>query len=536
MTMATMQAMMRRDFNQGRSAVYAENGAAATAHPMASLAALDVLRAGGNAVDAAIAAIALLCVIEPQATGIGGDCFVLLSKNGAAPIGLNGSGRAPAAATLDAFRDQGVKEIQVESPQAVTIPGAIDAWCRLLEDHGTKSIDELLQPAIRAASEGYVVTPRVAADWKRLAGKLARDPHTKGRYLPAGRPPVAGERIALPELAETLRRIGREGRDGFYRGPVAEDIVSRLRELGGLHTLDDFARNAPDYVTPLSSRYRGYDIYEIPPNGQGITAQVILNVLAGYDYGADLYSEADCIHLMAEAAKAAYARRDALLGDPDFSDIPVAQLLSAAEAEAIRATISLDAAGEPAVGERFEHTDTTYLTVVDRDRNAVSFINSLFSGFGTGIMGPRSGVLLQNRGSSFRMIEGHPNMIGPRKRPMHTIIPGMLGRDGRAVMPFGVMGGHFQPVGHALLVTGMLDRGLDPQDAIAAPRSFAHEGELRLEPTIPEEVAEDLRERGHKVLRTAEPLGGGQAIWIDDARGVLVAGSDPRKDGCAMGY
>lgn len=528
--------MMRRDFNQGRSAVYAENGAAATAHPMASLAALDVLRGGGNAVDAAIAAIALLCVIEPQATGIGGDCFVLLSKNGSPPIGLNGSGRSPAGADLDAFRAQGVTEIEVESPQAVTIPGAIDAWCRLLADHGTKSIDEVLQPAIRAACEGYIVTPRVAADWRRLEGKLARDPHTSTRYLPQGRPPVAGERIALPELGETLKRIGREGRDGFYRGPVAEDIVGRLRELGGLHTLDDFALNKPDYVTPLASSYRGYDVYEIPPNGQGITAQVILNVLSGYDYGSDLYSEADCIHLMAEAAKAAYARRDALLGDPDFVDIPIAQLLSMAEAEAIRAKISLDSVSAPPIVDRFEHSDTTYLTVVDRDRNAVSFINSLFSGFGTGIMGPRSGVLLQNRGSSFRMIEGHPNMIAPRKRPMHTIIPGMLGRAGQAVMPFGVMGGHYQPVGHSLLVSGMIDRGLDPQDALAASRSFAYDGELRLEPTIGEDVADELRERGHKIVRTNEPLGGGQAIWIDHERGVLIAGSDPRKDGCAYGY
>ena len=528
--------MGQRDFNQGRSAVYAENGAAATAHPAASLVALDVLRAGGNAVDAAIAAVALLCVIEPQATGIGGDCFVLFSIKGGPPIGLNGSGRSPAKATIDTFRAQGIREISVESPQAVTIPGAVDAWCRLLADYGTKSIDELLQPAIRAATEGYVVAPRVAADWSRMRDKLARDRYASARYLPQSRSPAAGERMVFPELAETLKRIGKQGRDGFYRGYVAEDLVERLGALGGTHTLDDFEKDAPDYVTALTSPYRGYDVSEIPPNGQGITAQIMLNVLSGYDFGSESYSEADRIHLLAEVSKAAYARRDALLGDPDFADIPVAQLLSGDEAAAIRAKINIDTASTPELSRRIEHTDTTYLTVVDRDLNAVSFINSLFAGFGTGILGPRSGVLLQNRGSSFRMIDGHPNMIAPRKRPMHTIIPGMLCRDQKPVLSFGVMGGHFQPVGHSILVTGMLDRGLDPQEAISAPRSFAYDGELRLEPTISQEVAADLHGRGHRVVRTAEPLGGGQAIWIDDERGVLVAGSDPRKDGCALGY
>ena len=528
--------MTRRDFYTGRSAVYAENGAAATAHPLATLAALDVLRAGGNAVDASIAAMALLCVIEPQSTGLGGDCFVIYSKGGKGkPIGLNASGRAPAAATLDWYREQGIDEIKVETPHSVTIPGAVDGWCRLLEDHGTKSLEELLQPAIRAAEEGFIVAPRVAHDWHKLASKLSLDPNTKARFLPDGRAPKAGERHAQPELAETLKRVAKEGRDGFYEGPVAEDLVSRLRELGGLHTAEDFARSEPTYVEPIAINYRGYDVYEIPPNGQGITAHIILNVLNGYSFGDDRYSDADRVHLLAEASKAAYARRNALIADPDFVDVPIERLRSAAEAEAIRSRISLDRAAPQEDIERFVHSDTTYLTVVDRDRNAISFINSLFSGFGSGIMGPRSGVMLQNRGSSFRLIEGHPNVIEPGKRPMHTIIPGMLGKGDRMVMPFGVMGGHFQPVGHSILITGMLDLGYDPQDALAFPRSFAYEGELRLEAPIPQEVADDLQGRGHKVVRQ-DPVGGGQAIWMDHDRGVLIAGSEPRKDGCALGY
>ncbi|MCF3935696.1 gamma-glutamyltransferase [Acuticoccus sp. M5D2P5] len=527
---------MRRDFNVGRSAIYAENGAAATAHPMATLAAVDVLRSGGNAVDAAVAAMALLCVIEPQATGLGGDCFAIYSKGSSGkPIGLNASGRAPAAATVDWYREHGIDEIQVETPHAVTIPGAVDGWCRLIEDHGTKSIGELLQPAIRAAEDGFIVAPRVAYDWDKLTSKLALDPNTSARFLPGGRAPKVGERHVQPELAWTLKCVAKDGRNGFYRGPVAEDIVNRLRELGGLHTMDDFDASEPTYVEPISTTYRGHQVYEIPPNGQGITALIILNVLSGFDLTDPSLSLADRVHLLAEASKAAYLRRDALIGDPTMVDVPVERLLSAEEADRIRASISLDRAGTPAPVDPFVHSDTTYLTVVDKDRNAISFINSLFSGFGSGIMGPKSGVMLQNRGTSFRIKEGHPNAIAPRKRPMHTIIPAMLGKGDTMMMPFGVMGGHFQPVGHTNVVTGMLDLGLDPQDALAAPRSFAYDGELRLEATFSDAVAQDLQDRGHKVVRQ-EPVGGGQAIYIDHERGTLIAGSEPRKDGCAIGY
>jgi gamma-glutamyltranspeptidase / glutathione hydrolase len=327
--------MRERDFFTGRSVVVAENGMAATAHPQATLTAVDVLRAGGNAVDAAIAAMAHLCVIEPHATGLGGDAFVIVAKEGQKPIGLNGSGRAPAAATLGWYREHGITEIEVPTAHAVTVPGAVDAWCRLLADHGSKSLDELLRPAIHAARAGFPVAPRVAHDWRGLVGKLARDPVTAARFLPQGRAPLMGEHFVQPELARTLEEIAAKGRAGFYEGWVAEDLVARLKARGGLHELSDFAANVPTYVTPLAVGYRGFEVLELPPNGQGLIAQIMLNVLSGYEYGSSSYSEADRIHLLAEAAKAAYARRDALVGDPDHVDVPVERLLSAHEADRI---------------------------------------------------------------------------------------------------------------------------------------------------------------------------------------------------------
>jgi len=531
-----MRASPIRDFNVGRSAAYAESGMVATAHPQATLAALDVLRRGGNAIDAAVTAIAVLSVIEPQSTGIGGDCFAIYAPKAGKPIGLNGSGRAPAGAHVGWYQERGIAKIEVQSPHAVTVPGAVDAWCRLVEDHGTMSMAEILAPAIRFAEEGFVVTPRVAHDWKIGEEKLAGDADAASVYLPGGRPPAVGEKHRQPALGATLRRIGERGRAGFYEGPVAEDIVAKMTALGGLHALDDFAAQRCEYVDPISTRYRGYDVHEIPPNGQGIGALMILNVLQGFDLGSDHWSEADRVHLLAEAAKAAYWRRDSYVADQRFASVPIDRLLSSQEAESIRARIALDKAQPAAFYNGAEHKDTTYLCVVDKDRNAVSFINSLFAGFGSGILAPRSGVLLQNRGCGFRVEEGHPNCIAPGKRPLHTIIPGMLTKDGRAVMPFGVMGGHYQSVGHADLISNILDRGDDPQEAIERPRSFAYNGELQLEPPYGEAVADDLRGRGHAVSWYETPVGGCQAIWIDHDKGVLVGGSEKRKDGCALGY
>ena len=525
-----------RDFNvPGRSAAMAANGMAATSHPMGTLAALDVLRAGGNAVDAALAAVAMLSVVEPAMTGVGGDCFVLYSKQGAPPLALNGSGRAPAKAHVEWYVEHGIREIQVPTPHAVTIPGAVDAWCLLNREHGTKPLAELVEPAARAAEEGYLVTPRVALDWHRNQAKL-RDPFAARLFLPNGRPPLPGDRIKNAPLAATLRRIGRGGREAFYDGPVMRDILGRLQELGGLHEAEDFAVQRANWVTPITASYRGYDVYECPPNGQGLTALLILRILEGYALGGEAFGEADRVHLLAEATKRAYAVRDAYICDPEQVPVDVAGFLSDTWAEEARGGIRLDQVAPGTYWGGSEHKDTTYFCVVDRDGNAISFINSIFSAFGSGIVAPESGILLHNRGTGFRAIPGHPNAIAPRKRPMHTIIPGMLCKDGRAVMPFGVMGGQYQAVGHAHFLHRMLDRGMDPQQAADAPRSFAFQGVLQMEQANPEPVIADLMARGHRIERLDVPIGGCQAIWIDRDRGILIGGSEPRKDGMALGY
>jgi gamma-glutamyltranspeptidase / glutathione hydrolase len=525
-----------RDFNiPGRSAAMAENGMAATSHPMATSAALDVLRSGGNAADAAIAAVAMQCVVEPESTGIGGDCFILYSREGALPVALNGSGRAPARAAVEWYVERGIGEIGVQTPHAVTVPGAIDAWCLFNREYGTRPLAELLEPAARAAENGYVVTPRVAADWRRAQEKL-RDPVTAGLFLPGGKPPGIGDKMRNPPLAATLRRIGRDGREAFYDGPVMHEIVGRLQSLGGLHEEEDFAAQRSDWVEPIHASYRGYEVYECPPNGQGMAALMILRMLAGYALDGESFSEADRLHLLAEASKAAYWVRDNFICDPEHVPVDVADFLSEARAERARRTIRLDRAMPGPNWGEIEHKDTVYLCTVDRDGNACSFINSLFSAFGTGILAPQSGVLLHNRGTGFRTIPGHPNAIAPRKRPLHTIIPGMLVKDGRAVMPFGVMGGHYQAVGHAHFIHRLLDRGMDPQQAAEQPRLLPLNGVLQLERTIPEPIVADLAHRGHQIVTAEVPLGGCQAIWIDRERGVLIGGSEPRKDGLALGY
>jgi gamma-glutamyltranspeptidase / glutathione hydrolase len=525
-----------RDFVQPRrSAAIAANAMAATSHPLATLTALDVLRAGGNAVDAAIATAAVLNVTEPQMTGIGGDCFVIYCPKGKAPIALNGSGRAPMKATVDWYQGHGIRAIEMETPHAVSVPGAVDAWCRLLQDHGTKDMAALLAPAIKLAEEGHAVTPRVAADFAHSFPKQARDPDTARVFAPEGRPIGLGETLRQPALAATLRRIGKAGRAGFYEGPVAEEIVAKLNRLGGLHTLEDFALQKCDYVTPISTTYRDHQLFECPPNGQGLGALMILKTLQGYALGGTQFSDADRIHLLAEAAKATYRARDAFFADPRQVKVDVERFLSDAYTASVQAKITLDRASDPVMWDEVAHKDTVYFAIVDRDGNAISFINSLFADFGSGILVPDCGVLLHNRAISFRIDARHPNCIAPGKRPMHTIIPAMLMREGRAVMPFGVMGGHFQSIGHAHILMQMLDRGLDPQEAAEAPRSFAFDGLLALETTVPDAIAQDLARRGHRVAR-AGALGGCQAIWIDHGKGCLIGGSDPRKDGCALGY
>ena len=525
-----------RDFSlPGRSALYASQAAVATSHPLAAQAALEVLRRGGNAVDAGIAAVALLGIVEPQMTGVGGDCFALYLPAGAAlPIALNGSGRAPAAAHAEWFQERGIATLDPHGANAVTLPGAVAAWCTLLAAHGTCGLDELLQPAIDAAERGVPVAPRVAFDWARDA-RLLRGDTARRLFLVDGHAPAAGIVHRQPEMARTLREIARHGHAGFYEGWVADDLVATLREAGGLHTLADLAATQPEFVTPISTTYRGHQVFECPPNGQGLAVLMMLNVLSESGLDIASLSDVDRIHLFAEIGKQAYLHRDALFCDPGQAEVPVAHLLSRAWARRQREAIDMARAGTPTVWPGVGHQDTVYLSVVDRDGNALSLINSIFHPFGSTIAAPRSGVLLQNRGAGFSLRPGHPNVIAPSKRPMHTIIPGLLMKDGRLAASFGVMGGQYQASGHVALLSNVLDRGLDPQAALDAPRSFAFGAELDLESGIPSSLDAELVRRGHRVTRSGQPIGGGQMI-LRDPRGVLVAGSDPRKDGCALGY
>jgi len=521
----------------GRSPVRATEAMVATSHPLASAAALNLLKNGGNAIDAAICAAAVLAVVEPQSTGIGGDCFVLYAPKGQGkPLAFNGSGRSPAAAKLDWYLQKGFTAVPTYGPHAVTVPGAIDAWCRLHADHGRKDFAEILAPAIHYAENGYVVHDRVASDWHETAEQLTQDANAKRILLPGGKAPQAGDVHRQPELAGTLKTIAKEGRAGFYEGRVAADMVDYLKSLGGLHELSDFAATKGDYVEPVTSNYRGVDLFQLPPNNQGLTALLMLNILTGFDLGALDPLGAERLHLEVEAGRLAYRDRDAFIADPQQVKVPVDKLLAKDYAAKLTARIQRDRAATDLPPPLMQGSDTVYLSVVDRDRNAVSFINSTYYSFGSGLVSPKTGVVLQNRGSSFKLDAKHPNCIAPNKRPMHTIMPGFAMKDGKALMPYGVMGGDYQPFGHVHFLTNVLDFGLDPQAALDQARVFYSGGRVQVERSVAAASIAGLQARGHAVEVSPEPLGGGQAIRIDWQKGTLTGGSDPRKDGCAMGY
>jgi gamma-glutamyltranspeptidase/glutathione hydrolase len=521
--------MQERDYiSPGRSTAIAENGMAATSHPSATMAAIDVLRAGGNAMDAALAAVAVQCVVEAEATGIGGDCFAIIAPAGGPITAFNGSGWTPAGFSAEALRDDGLTSIPETSPHAVTVPGAIDGWCQLSERFGSWPLDRVLAPAVAFAEEGFRITGRVAWDWRRFRDRITHHPPASAQFLPGGTEPMTGDRFALPALGRTLRAVGERGRSAFYEGAAAAEMVATLRELGGTHTLADFAEYRGFFTEPISARFRGRQVYECPPNGQGLTALLIARILEGFDLSDGAVSEADRVHLLAEASKAAYRHRDLLIADPGHVRLSAEEVLGDAFVDNLRGRIRLDRASEPAVWDFPNHRDTVCLSVVDKDRNVVSFINSLFASFGSGIYAPGPGVLFHNRGSGFTLAPGHPNEAGPRKRPLHTLIPGLVSADGVPTLPFGVMGGHFQAVGHAHFLSHLYDRGFDPQLSNEAPRSFAYDGRLILEPGFGEAVRADLAARGHDTRWSSDPIGGCQAILIDHARGVLIGSSDHR--------
>lgn len=525
-----------RDFQlPGRSAVYASNGMCATSHPLAAKTAIAILEAGGNAVDAAIAGAVLLGICEPQMTGLGGDCFVLVKPAGSEKIvALNGSGRAPAGLSAAAMRARGEKVVPPQGVEAITIPGAVDAFCRLSSDWGKIGLAQTLAPAIRYAEEGVPVAPRVARDW------ALAEPTLKGvarnLYLTGGKVPVIGQLFRAPGQAEVLRRIAAKGRDGFYSGEVADDMVASLQALGGSHTLADFEATACTYSEPVCGTYRGFELVEHPPNGQGVTAILLGNILQASDIARLDPFGAKRAHLEAEAAILAHAASDRFLADPDHMT-RLDHLLSPATGARLAALIDPDRAGS-APGPRTEavHRDTVYITVVDRDRMAVSLIYSIYWSFGAGFASDKFAINFQNRGAGFILTDGHPNEAAGGKRPTHTIIPAMLRQNGRVIMPFGVMGGTYQPTGHIRVLSNLADFGMDLQSALDAPRSFMGEGDgMEVERGYAPEVRTALVAMGHRVNTPQTPLGGAQAIWMEGT-GALIGASDPRKDGCALGY
>jgi gamma-glutamyltranspeptidase / glutathione hydrolase len=529
---------MRSFHFPGRSPVYARRAMCATSHPLASLTAIETLKAGGNAVDAAIATAAVLAVVEPQMTGIGGDCFAIIAKPGQKKlIGLNAAGRAPKAATAAWLAKQNLPRIEPNSVHAVTVPGAIDGWARLLEDHGTMPFDRLLAPAIELAERGYVVTPRVAADWARNAAKLRANAGAKKNLLKGGAAPRVGEIMKLPALAKTLSAIARQGRNGFYGGAVAKDMVGELKALGGLHTLEDFAEQRANYVAPISVSYRGVELCELPPSNQGIVALIMLKMLERIGKpAADPVSVERC-HLLMEAARLAFAMRDAFVADPDMGDVPVQHMLDdevignlVARIDARKRRPQLGPIPQP-VG-----SDTVCFSIVDEKGLAVSFINSLFDDFGSGLATAKTGVMFHNRGKGFVTNPKHPNCIAPRKRPLHTLVPAMVLKGGKPYMAFGVMGAHFQPMGHVYVMSNIFDYGMDPQEAIDCPRVFFEGDAILAEESVPASVVAGLEGLGHRVQRRAMPWGGGQIVVMDGDKGILVGASDGRKDGLALGY
>jgi gamma-glutamyltranspeptidase/glutathione hydrolase len=524
----------------GRSIVRSEHGMVASSQPLASQVGLEVLKRGGNAVDAAIAMAAVLNVTEPMMTGVGGDMFALVywSKTGELKA-LNASGRAPRALNLDYFAKKGIKSMPITGMEPITVPGAFDGWVTLLEKYGTMKLADLLAPAIEYAENGFPVMEKCARDWAGTTDKLRKTPAASSNYLIDGRAPRAGEIFRQKNLARTLRTLARGGRDAFYKGEVGRAIVDYCQKNGGFLSMQDLAQHKSEWVDPIATDYRGYKVYECPPNGQGLTALLALNILEGFDLASmnarpDLY-----YHTLIEAMKLAFADRNRYIADPAFAKVPVRQLLSKEYAASRRALINPERAiADPEAGVVTGESDTTYFTVVDKDRNAVSFINSLFEEFGSGIVAGDTGIVLHDRGSGFSLDPKHPNHIEPGKRPFHTLIPAMVFKDGKLFMSFGVMGGAIQPQGHVQVLTNIIDLGMNLQQAIEAPRFRYQSGNrVILEDAMTEPIISSLIAKGHRrATQSGASMGGGQAIMIDPATGALMGGSDPRKDGMALGY
>jgi gamma-glutamyltranspeptidase/glutathione hydrolase len=534
--------------NRDRSAVVAQGGMVCASQPLAALIGVDVLKAGGTCVDAALATNAALGLMEPASCGIGGDLFAIAwVEKDRRLYGLNASGRAPAAWTLEKARGLGLQRIPRQSPLSWSVPGCVSGWHALSERFGRLGLARVLAPAIEYARAGFPVSPVIASHF--TSWRDGEYPHLGAVYHPGGRAPGYGDVFQNPLLAASYERIARDGPAGFYEGETAERIVAKSRELGGHMSLEDLRSHRADWVEPVSSSYRGHDVWEIPPNGQGISALQILNLMEAFDVASLGHNSVEHLHLFIEAKKLAFEDRARYYADPAFARVPVAWLISKEYArERARKIDPKRAALRVLPGDPPLDSDTVYLCAADGEGNMVSLIQSNYSGFGSGICPDGVGFAMQNRGQAFSLDPGHRNRLEPKKRPFHTIIPAFLTRQGAPVMAFGVMGGDIQPQGHAQVVMNILDFGLSVQQATDVPR-IAHDGssapwggemtdggevipELGLDPR----VLEGLAARGHRIRKTPEALGGYQAIWREDGPRRYFGGSDPRKDGQAIGY
>jgi gamma-glutamyltranspeptidase/glutathione hydrolase len=539
-----------------RSAVFGRNGMIATSQPLASAAGLKVLQDGGNAIDAAVTAAAVLAVVEPSMTGIGGDLFAIVYDAKTKTLrALNASGRSAYAATPDVFAKRNLQRIPNAGVLSVTVPGVVDGWSELLSKLGTISMAKAVAPAVEYAKNGYAVSEIISGQWKASEKKLAGDPVTAATFMPNGHPLQPGEIFANPHLAATLETIGKGGRDAFYKGAIARAIVADMRKRDGLLEERDFTEHRADWTQPISTSYRGYDVYEMPPNTQGITVLEMLNILEGFDIKSMGYNSADYLHLLVEAKRIAFADRAAYIGDPDSVPPAVLKtLLSKDYAAARRKEIDRAHAAaaytagtidgvRPSAGDEEDQNltgrdrgDTIYMTVADGKGNAVSLIQSLFSDFGSGIVAGDTGIVLHNRGSLFNLTPNHPDQIAPHKRPLHTLIPAFVMKDGKPYFSFGVMGGDHQAQGHVQVLANLIDFGMNVQEAGEAARVNHGNNGLQVESAVPEAVRAALAQRGHKVTQSIGSYGGYQGILIDPRTGVLVGGSDVRKDGLAIGY
>ncbi len=534
-----------------RSEVIARHGMAATSQPLATQIALDVLKQGGSAVDAAIAANAALGLMEPTGCGIGGDLFAIVWDPETKKLhGLNASGRSPKALTREHFAKEGISEIPKFGPLPVSVPGCVDGWFALHARFGRLPMKEVLAPAIRYAEEGFPVSELIAHYWGRGARVFGQYPGFTETFLPDGKAPRKGDIFRNRPLAATYRALAAGGRDAFYEGPIAERIDAWCREHGCFPRKEDLAAHRSDWVEPVSANYRGYDVWELPPNGQGIAALQMLGILEGFDLKGMGHNAADYLHHLVEAKKLAYEDRARFYADMSMADVPVAGLISEGYAAKRRALLDPARASTtlPHGDPKLKEGDTIYLTVADKDRMMVSLIQSNFRGFGSGMCPAGLGFCLQNRGEMFTLEEGHPNAYAPGKRPFHTIIPGFVTKDGKPWLSFGVMGGDMQPQGHVQVLLNMIDFGMNAQEAGDAPRfhhtgsstpmgrTMTNGGELHLESGIDEAVRAELRKRGHRLEHAVGPYGGYQAIRYDAQRDLYLGASESRKDGQAAGY